>query len=90
MPIAVEQIDPRELPRTVTFRGPDATVEVVARLSMSGRVTRAPDDVEIVSSPLALSHPPATVSLTLAGARRPDGLQAIWDGTFHGEGVRGD
>lgn len=66
MPLAVEQFTARELPRTVSFSGArDEPVELVARLSPSGRVDRSAEDVELVQQLSGLRHPPQTLSLIL-------------------------
>lgn len=66
MPLAVQQFSARELPRTVSFAGErDDAVELVARLSPSGRVDRSPEDVEVVQQLSGLRHPPQTLPLIL-------------------------
>jgi len=72
MPLAVEQFSGRELPRAVSFAGArDEPVELVARLSPSGRVDRSAEDVEVVQQLSGLRHPPQTLSLILGAPAAP-------------------
>jgi hypothetical protein len=66
MPLAVQQFSGRELPRSVSFAGARSeAVELVVRLSPSGRVDRSPEDVEVVEQLSGLRHPPETLSVVL-------------------------
>jgi hypothetical protein len=67
MPLAVQHFPARELPRTVSFAGdgPDEAVELVVRLSPSGRVDRSPEDVEVTEALPGLRHPPQTLAVVL-------------------------
>jgi hypothetical protein len=66
MPLAVQHFSARELPHTVSFAGAgNEAVELVARLSVSGRVDRSPGDVEVVERLPGLRPPPQTLTLVL-------------------------
>jgi len=67
MPLAVQHFAASELPRTVSFAGsgPEDAVELVVRLSPSGRVDRSPEDVEFSRVLPGLLHPPQTIPVAL-------------------------
>jgi len=69
MPLAVQHFAAAELPKTVSFAGTgqDDAVELVVRLSPSGRVDRSPEDVEFVQVLPGLLHPPQTIAAVLGG-----------------------
>jgi hypothetical protein len=68
MPLAVQYFAVSELPKAVSFSGAPVgeTLELVARLSPSGKVDPSPEDIE-VSQPVTSSHPPANY-LAVLGA----------------------
>jgi len=70
MPLAVQHFAASELPKTVSFAGTgqDDAVELVVRLSPSGRVDHSPEDIEFVQVLPGLLHPPQTVAAVLGGA----------------------
>lgn len=70
MPLAVQHFPARELPKTVSFagKGQEEAVELVVRLSPSGRVDRSPEDVEVIESLPGLRHPPQTLAVVLGAA----------------------
>ena len=67
MPLGVQQYALHELPETVRFMGqaPVAEVELVARLSLSGRVTASPEDLEVVVA-TSMAHPPTQRAIKVA------------------------
>lgn len=67
MPLAVQHFPARELPKTVSFagNGREEAVELVVRLSPSGRVDRSPEDVEVTEVLPGLRHPPQTLDVVL-------------------------
>ncbi len=66
MPLAVQQFSSHELPRSVSFAGSrNEAVELVVRLSPSGRVDRSPEDIEVVKRLSALRHPSETLPVVL-------------------------
>ena len=70
MPLAVQYFDAGDLPRRVTFMTPQphSNVELVARLSYSGRVEASPGDPQVILALAEVGHPPATVELVLGAA----------------------
>ena len=70
MPLAVQHFAASELPRTVSFStaGPESGIELVARLSFSGRVERDAGDLESSQTLAVVGHPPETISLMLGQA----------------------
>lgn len=74
MPLAVQQVDASALPKRLSFLGytPHENVELVARLSPSGRVERSEDDVEVVRMLGTLGHPPVDLSIDFDDARQSD------------------
>ena len=67
MPLAVQHFAAAGLPQSVRFPGlpPQQAVELVVRLSMSGRVDRSPEDLELIQSVVS-THPPETHAMVLA------------------------
>lgn len=70
MPLGVQTFAVHEFPVAVAFTRADGTadtqtVEVVARLSMSGEVSLQPGDLEVVSGPLQFGAVAQNVQLTL-------------------------
>ena len=70
MPLGVQTYGVHDLPVQVDFFGPSAaaaaqSVEVVARLSMTGSVSLQRGDLELVSDPLQFGVAPTRVSLVL-------------------------
>ncbi len=68
MPLAVESFQPHQLPQRVGFASPEtavARVEVVARLSLTGAVTRHGNDPEVVSAAVAFKQQPQMLQLTI-------------------------
>lgn len=67
MPLAVQHFPAGELPKTVSFAGTGQAdaVELVVRLSPSGRVDASPEDVESILVLPGLLHPPQTVAVLL-------------------------
>ena len=68
MPLGVERYAPSELPKLVTFTpkpGIGGDVEVVARLSLSGRVEPSAGDIEDQSSPMKFEAGIQHVALSL-------------------------
>jgi len=68
MPLAVQHFPAADLPQSVRFPGlsPQQAVELVVRLSKSGRVDRSPEDLELIRT-VNSTHPPETQSMVLAG-----------------------
>lgn len=89
MPLAVQYFDAGELPRRVTFMTPQphSNVELVARLSYSGRVEASPGDPQVILVLAEVGHPPATVELVL-GADMTTGRSS--DSTAIGQAAKTD
>lgn len=70
MPLAVQYFDAAELPKQVSFTTPQphSNVELVARLSFSGRVEASPNDPQVVLTLASVGHPPERVDLLLGTA----------------------
>lgn len=74
MPLALQYFAAAELPRRVslTVAEPLSNVELIARLSFSGRVERSAEDVEVSQLLNSVGHPPETLVLRLQeGAATP-------------------
>jgi hypothetical protein len=72
MPLAVQTYAIADLPTTVEFSNPsessaDASVEAVARLSLTGAVALQPGDSEVVSDPVQFDTARHQLTLTLPG-----------------------
>lgn len=78
MPLAVQHFAATELPKAVSFAGTgqDDAVELVVRLSPSGRVDRSAEDVEFSQMLPGLLHPPQTVQVVLGSTGSPAGRTA--------------
>ena len=76
MPLAVERFAPAELPMEVAFAHPKDsvdTVEIVARLSMTGVVHKLPEDEQVVSVPMTFNSSTQALKLEIpaTGALEP-------------------
>lgn len=90
MPLAVEQFSAREMPRTVSFAGArDEPVELVARLSPSGRVDRSAEDVEVVQELSGLRHPPQRLSLILGAPAASNASSSTESATVPAQAAKG-
>jgi len=69
MPLAVQYFDAAELPKRASFstREPLTDVELVARLSLSGRVEKSAGDLEAQAWIENVGHPPQTRQMVLGG-----------------------
>ena len=68
MPLAVESFQPHQLPQRVGFASPESAVErveVVARLSLTGAVTRHGNDPEVVSAAVQFAQAPQMLELMI-------------------------
>jgi len=68
MPLAVEQFNPSDLPTAVGFAPPKQVVgqvEVVARLSLTGAVSKQPGDQEVISEPISIDQWASNILLTI-------------------------
>jgi hypothetical protein len=83
MPLAVQHFPATELPKSVGFSGgaPDQPVELVVRLSPSGRVDRSPDDVEVVRELSGFRHPPQSLSVVLGEGEQAPARSLSGDGS---------
>lgn len=85
MPLAVQHFPAADLPVSVQFPGlpPQQAVEMVVRLSLSGRVDRSPEDLELIRA-VNSAHPPENHEMVLAvtddaSAREPGIVQGSSD-----------
>ncbi|MGE0624156.1 MAG: hypothetical protein AB7I04_05385 [Pseudomonadales bacterium] len=92
MPLAVQHFAAAELPKTVSFAGTgqDEAVELVVRLSPSGRVDRSAGDVEFSRMLPGLLHPPQTVQVALGAADPASATTEVAAGAAAGNAVGND
>ena len=74
MPLAVEQFKVSDLPKLVSFASvmQDADIELVTRLSPSGKIQKSANDIETITTVGMLEHPPKTYYINLVA-----GLESV-------------
>jgi len=67
MPLVVQHFSASELPKRISFTSAtqEEVFELVARLSLSGRVDRSPEDIEITQVVPGFGHPPKSYAMVL-------------------------
>lgn len=91
MPLAVQQFPASDLPRGLSFSSASegqGDLELVARLSFSGRVDRSAEDLEAVRTVAGYHHPPQSYAMVLGSNDGPNDANSgpVDSAPAHGSG----